>query len=315
MSLDVMKLSAQLQNIVHGSSCTLVVPGFLLLGSAVMLAYRQVTEGLYDLPLNGFLANIMLQMMPLVALKAKIYTCNDRVSLVPLVLVKTLLMHVVLEIMRICSQVAQGVGNGKLNLCVDSGNLILALIILRVCFEFPLSPARVLEHHDVRNLIALAIGAAFVSEAFFIYVQPSWMSEATRQYTKEGLVFSKVFFVASNYVDIVAIMPLVWRIYQAENELDDCAVGTVVSAEAKRQVQYFFAFLVCFYAYDDVIDPVMSLLDEPLAMMAHAAHFMLLLDFAGFFLFQASQVGTSTVAKERGEQLQGLLAEGAFEDD
>lgn len=312
MSLSV---SAQISNLVHGSNCTLVVPGILLTVSAGLLAYRQATEGLYDLPLNGFLGCILLQMLPLVALKAKIYTCNDRVSLVPLVLVKTLLMHIFLEIMRISSQAANGIEGNKLNVAVDVLNLVLGVAILRVSFDFPMTLQSFLQHHDVRNLLGLAVSAAFVSEAFFVYVEPSWMSEATRHYIKDGLVFSKVFFVASNYVDIVATMPIVWRLYRAESEMDDCVVGTMVSLEAKKQMQYFFAFLVSFYAYDDVIDPVLTLLDEPLAMMAHAAHFMLVLDFAAFFLFQANQAGTSTVAKERGEQLQGLLAEGAFDDD
>mmetsp|Transcript_79217 Transcript_79217/g.183825 ORF Transcript_79217/g.183825 Transcript_79217/m.183825 type:complete len:316 (+) Transcript_79217:94-1041(+) len=314
MALDVMQMLNQLQNFVHGSTCTLVLPGMLLVASAVMLAYRHVTEDRFDLPLNGFLANILLQMMPLVALKAKIWSCNDRVSLVPLVLVKTLLMHVILGIMRILSQVLQGGHISRLQLGFDTACLVSALAILRYVFEFPLSLTRVLEQRDVRNLVILATGAAFLSEAFFIYIQPSWMSEATRVYTSDGLSASKVFFVAANYVDIVAFMPVVWRLYQADNELEDCAVGTVVSVEARRQVQLFFIFVGSFYLWDDVIDPIMGLLEEPVAMMAHAAHFMLLLDFAGFFIFQVGNPNTGGL-KERGEQLQGLLSPGALDQD
>jgi len=311
MALDVMQAYNQLQQLVHGSGCTLVLPGVLLVTSAIMLAYRHVTEDRFDMPLNGFLANILIQMMPLVALKAKVWSCTDRVSLVPLVLVKTLLMHVILGIMRILSQLIDANRLGRLQLCLDSGLLIAALVILRYVFEFPLSPSRILEQRDVRNLVALACTAAFISEAFFVYIQPSMMSESSRIY-KQSLDFSKVFFVAANYVDIVAFMPVVWRLYQADNELEDCAVGTVVSVEAKRQVQTFFAFVISFYMWDDVIDPIMNLLEEPVAMMAHAAHFMLLLDFAGFFIFQVGN--PSTGVKEKGEQLQGLLSE-TGEDD
>mmetsp|Transcript_615 Transcript_615/g.1929 ORF Transcript_615/g.1929 Transcript_615/m.1929 type:complete len:315 (-) Transcript_615:92-1036(-) len=314
MALDVNTVVGHVQNFVHGSACTLVLPGSLLLVSAAMLTYRHVTEDRFDLPLNGFLANIMLQMLPLIALKIKIWSCNDRVSLVPLVLVKTILMHVILGIMRVLSQVIAGVHLGRMQLAFDVVLLVAAVTILRYVFEFPLSPMRILEQRDVRNLVGLAVSAAFLSEAFFVYVQPMWLSEATRLYTSEGLRASKVFFAASNYVDIVAFMPVVWRLYQADNELEDCAVGTVVSVEARRQVQLFFLFVGTFYLWDDVIDPIMNLLDEPVAMMAHAAHFMLLVDFAGFFIFQVGNPTTGGT-KERGEQLQGLLAEGGLEED
>lgn len=308
-----MKTINQLQNVVHGSGCTLVLPGILLAASACMLAYRHVTEDRYDLPLNGFLANILLQMMPLVALKAKIWSCNDRVSLVPLVLVKTILMHVILGVMRILSQVMQGGHISRMQMGFDVATLLAALAILRYVFDFPLTLTQILEQRDVRNLVALAMMAAYLSEAIFIYLPTSWVNEATRVYTSEGLTASKVFFVGANYVDIVAFMPVVWRLYQADNELEDCAVGTVVSMEARRQVQFFFLFVGAFYLWDDVIDPIMSLLEEPVAMMAHAAHFMLLLDFAGFFIFQVGNPNTGV--KERGEQLQGLLSEGGIDSD
>ena len=67
---------------VHGSSCTLVVPGILLVAASMPLeafrrpfaarlcVYRQMTEDTSDLPLTGFLATILLSMLPLMALKA-----------------------------------------------------------------------------------------------------------------------------------------------------------------------------------------------------------------------------------------------------
>jgi len=306
------------QNFVHGSGCTLVLPGMLLLASAALLAYRQMTEERSDQPLNGFLANIMLQMLPLVALKAKIWSCNDRVSLVPLVLVRTLLMHVILGIMRVVSQVGVGLQNAnKASVTVDFVLTVSAIAILHYAFEFPLTIKSLLDQRDVRNLVLLATGAAVLSEGFFVMVPPSWLSEASRQYAANNLEASKVFFVASNYIDIVAFMPVVWRLYQADNELEDCSAGVVVSLEAKKQVQLFFIFVIAFYCWDDVIDPIMGGLDEPLAMMAHAAHFMLLLDFAGFFTFQVGNKDAiiSTHNQGYGEQLQGLLSEGNMEDD
>jgi hypothetical protein len=289
-----------------------VIPGAMLLTSAGLLAYRGFTEENHDHPLNGFLANILLQMMPLIALKAKIWSCNDRVSLVPLVLCKTLLMHVTLGFLRILSTFVQGYDeNSRLTLGVDIATFLGALAVLKWEFEFPMNPLHWIEHQDVRNLVVLAGGAAFCSHAFFVFLQPSWMSDTTRAQSSQGLHVPSVLFTFANYVDIIAFMPVVWRLYQAE-ELDDCAMGATVSLEARRQVRMFFLFVVAFYSWDDVIDPIMTLLEEPLAMMAHAAHFMLLLDFAGFFIFQ---VGQPTTVKEHGDQLQGLLSKDDDDDD
>jgi len=305
MVKDAASVSLRLSDIVHASQCTLVVPGVLFAASAAMLVYRGVTEEEFDLPLNSFLFNILLQMVPLIALKLKIFTCSDRVSLVPLVLVKTLIMHVAMLSLRVTSELLQNANLGQRQLAFDVIALAGALAVLSLRFDIAPNPARMLEHRDVRSLVGLALAAALAAEAFFVYVEPPWTSpHMTRMYSREGLVLSKVLFVASNYVDIVAFMPVVWRLYQIENELDDCGVGTFVCDESKRQVQYFFAFTCLFYLMEDVIEPYMSSGDEPLAMMAHAGHFMLLMDFAGFFTFH---VATPAVAKDRGEQMQGLL--------
>jgi len=203
----------------------------------------------------------------------------------------------------------------------DCGILVGCIATLKYVIGFNITPASLMQHTDVRNLILLAVAAATFSEGFFVVFQPSWMSESSRIYSRDGLVLSKVMFVSSNYVDIVAFMPVVWRLYQVENEADDYSVGTHVSEETKRQVKFFFLFVIGFYSWDDVIDPIMSLMSEPIAMMAHAAHFCLLLDFACFFLFQVStpnlgaKDGSEKLMKERGEQLQGLLSEEGLEDD
>lgn len=61
---------AELHDFLHGSSCTLVVPGILLVAASMLCVYRQMTEDTSDLPLTGFLATILLSMLPLMALKA-----------------------------------------------------------------------------------------------------------------------------------------------------------------------------------------------------------------------------------------------------
>jgi len=249
-------------------------------------------------------------MLPLMALKAKIWTCNDRVSLVPMVLVKTLLMHAALEVLRIVSAMLEGwnaIVRNKWNFMFDSFMFVCAFAALRLVFEIPITPQYFFEHRDVRNLVFMAIGVAAASEAFFALVIPnSSMSSGAA-----GLSLANILFASANYVDVLGFMPVVWRLYQAENALDDFAVGTMVSLEARQQVRVFFAFVCSFYLWDDVLEPCWSLTDEPVAMMAHAAHFIMLIDFAGFFLFQVSN---PTTTKEKGEQLQGLLDEDAQDD-
>lgn len=306
----------QVQAVMHNSTFTLVLPGVLFIVSMVLLFYRGVTQEHTDLPLNGFLANIMLQMLPLVMLKVKIWSCADRISLVPIVLCKTGLMHLLLGIFRVSSSLIDlyyGELHNKLPFAVDIGVTLLAAALLKYEFEFPLDPRHWILHVDVRNLTMLAMAAAFITEVGFNFVPSSWMSEATAKYFQSPMEPAKVLFTSANYMDIVAIFPIVWRLYQAEQEMDDYSIGVQVSNKSKRQMKMFFLFLGCFYGWDDVIDPVMTLLDEPLALMAHAVHFVLVLDFAGFFIFQADNTASSQEnAVERGEQL-GLLSQ--EEDD
>jgi len=316
MANDSQPLMTTVQTFVYGSACTLVLPGVLFVISAVLVGYRGITQEHSDMPLAGFLANIMLQMTPLIALKIKIWMAADRVSLVPLVLAKTLMIHATLEFLRISSQVIHPRTIPKLPLAVDFVGLFSALALLKYEFEYPINPMVWAQHIDVRNLVALACGASLVTEVGFAFIPEAWMDETTKLYFQDPLEPGKVMFTAANYIDIVAFMPIVWRLYKAENELEEAAVGTTVSDKAKRQVRMFFLFVGAFYLWDDVIDPIMGLLDEPVAMMAHAAHFMLLLDFAGFFTFQVSQpasLASKELNMERGEQLQGLLSQ--EEDD
>merc|ERR1712050_4517 len=103
--------------------------------------------------------------------------------------------------------------------------MLAGLALLRGGFELQLSPFRLLEHKDVTNLVGLAILAAFCTEAFFIYLEPKWLyglfggsnsDISPSPEFRKGLSLTKVMFVSSNYVDIVAFMPVVWRLYQVE---------------------------------------------------------------------------------------------------
>jgi len=193
----------------------------------------------------------------------------------------------------------------RLTTACDLSLLIAALYILVTEFGFTMNPLQWLEHTDVRNLVILACAAAFFFESYLSLLPSALIPSKMQAAVKPEFDMSAIFFTSANYLDIVAFMPVVWRLYQVE-ELEESQIGTMVTSGAKRQLQLFFLFIAAFYMHDDVLDPVLNLLDEPIAMMGHAAHFMLVLDVMGFFAFQANNVG-STV-QEHGEQLHGLLA-------
>jgi len=288
----------------------MLLPGAALLTAVGLLTYQHATQDAFDHPLSSFLANILLQMLPLVALKMKIYSCGDRVSLVPRVLVKTLLMHLILEVIRIASQVSRNFPMGMGQFTFDVGAFVACVGILHFTFHFQWAFARISEHRDVLNLVLMAVMGAVATEVACLYIPSSWVNEWTRMYTAEGFQLSKVLFTSANYVDILAFMPVVLALYKAESALDEYSAGASIPAEARTQVLQVFGFIVAFYSWDDVIDPIQSLLFEPIVMMAHAAHFVLLLDFACFFIFQVW-----TPSSVKGEQLQGLLENGMEQDD
>jgi hypothetical protein len=265
-----------------------------------------------------FLAAILMQMLPLIALKLKIYACGDRLALVPRVIVKTLLMHLVLAAIRCLPNFPpMNTWNRLWNqdlytaqFWFDVGALIACFLLLRNVFGYQFHLRSIIEEREVRNLCGMAIVGAAATEVGCLYLPERWLSEGTKAYIQDVDITGKIVFTAANFIDVLAFMPVVWKLYQAEN--DDDSAGCQVHEEARRQVLLFFAFVCGFYSWDDVIDPIRSYAkQESVALLAHGAHFILLLDFAAFFIMQVW-----APSKEKGEQLQGLLQEvDNFDDD
>lgn len=308
---DVMTKVAQGES--SASNGSMIVPGAAFLGVCGIVTYHHATQESYEHAMSHFLIAIFMQMLPLLALKMKIYACGDRLSLVPKTLVKTLLMHAFLSILRVAPQCYRITSNTKalwnLQFAFDAAMLVACFFLLRNVFGFQWSLRSVVDEREVRNLVLMGVLGAAATEVGCTYIPENWLSDGTKEYIREGDVLNKILFTAANYVDVLAFMPVVWKLYQAESD-DDYTSGTQVEEGARKQVLLFFAFVVGFYSWDDVIDPIRNIaMEEPIAMMAHAAHFVLLLDFACFFIFQ---VWTPSSAK--GEQLQGLLQPGSLED-
>ena len=52
-----------------------------------------------------------------------------------------------------------------MNFTFDVVMLVCAVTALKVVFVVPLTPQYILDHRDVRNLVGMALGVAFISEA------------------------------------------------------------------------------------------------------------------------------------------------------
>lgn len=301
------------QPLMHESSCTIVVPGVLLSVASFLMCYRVATEEKHDAPLTGFLGQLVLQMLPMIALKYKMWTLSDRVSLVPKVLVKTLLMHLFVIVLRIIYLIL------KQSFDFDKFFVYQILLGMAVCwtlknhFNFSFSPGAFLEHVDVRNILVLACACAFASEFVVLFIEPRFASFSAYEFMQEGMKPRTLVLTASNYLDIVAFMPAVWKLYVVEKEFEDTPQGTMVSYEEQQQSKWFFAIVFAFYAWDDALYPNFVMQNvETMVLVGHAAHLVLLLDFVGFFLFQVKNAGVGAV---KTEQMHGLLERGFDDSD
>jgi|EP00927_Polykrikos_kofoidii_P056598 hypothetical protein len=307
---DVLKNVAQSPG-EKGSFGSMVVPGASGLALIGILTYHHATQDGYDHTMSHFLAIVFLQMFPLIALKMKIYACGDRLSLVPRVLVKTLLMHLILAVFRMAPEFFRK--NQRftgVQFLFDASAFVTCFIILKQVFNYKFSLRCIVDEREVRSLCTMAVLAAAATEFGIYYLPESWMSRETLYYVQDQDMLGKIIFTSANYIDVVAFVPVVWTLYRVDSD-DDSSTGTQVPQEARKEVLLFFFFVVGFYSWDDVIDPIRTLsMQYSLAIMAHGAHYVLLLDFACFFIFQVWAPSSS-----KGEQLQGLLEAGFEEDD
>jgi len=277
------------QTLLYVRGGTVAISCILLIIAFAIVIYSQMLER-RDISLNAFLASILLQMMPLVWLKAKLWRCRDTVGVVPSVLEKTLMMHGILLAIRISSGLAPSpLSRANVDFIVDLGTLFVVIVVLRTGFDFPNSLTPLSTHSDVWNLVFAALVLAVALEAFFVYVLPRWSNV---EYISDTMLVSNMLLAASNYVDVLTFVPALWRLHRVENDFEVAVAGVGVPLEVRRQVWLFLTFVACFYLWDDVIHPSMSTFDEPLVLMAHAVHFVLLMDFAAFFCIRGLQVFT-----------------------
>jgi len=248
-----------------------VVPGMLLSAAGCLLIHYHLTEEIdgHD-QLKNFLALIIIQMLPLVALEMKIMSCADPVGLFCKFATPVTLVHAIFLTMRLCmwdhydssALIYSGVG------------LAAALITLHKGFKE--SPLRIIQCRNVWVLVFLALVAAFATHIIdsFMNPLPAWRVRVWNDLFKDLLNTSNM------YIELMGFVPAVWMVYcQDQRSFDDTD-----SVSSKRKATAFFLFLFTFYVTEDVMQAWDVVGVYPAAACAHMLHFVLLCDFGCYVL-------------------------------
>lgn len=278
-------------------SNSLVLPGVLLILSSVFVLYRHLTQGLSMLGLRDSGTLIVQQMVPMVVLKLKLYAVNDRVGMLRRFSTKVLLMHLVFLSTRVTAEIiliAVGAGWSHIvsiyswDFINDITSLIALVSILKRYFGFERGLLHISEHPDVVALVILACGAGTAMESIDALLD--WKLYAQKRPFIDNIIVA-LLFAQAEYMEVLTFMPAVWLLIRME---PDAAVfkglrsgaNSEEFAAIRKQTTVFFTWLVGFYVTEDLICPALLRGKETLILCGHAAHFLLLLDFSGFFLYQ-----------------------------
>jgi len=250
-----------------------VVPGTLLLLASSLVVYRHMTHETdgQDV-LKTFLAMILVQMLPLVALEVKITSCADPVGLFCKFAGPVTLTHGIFLVMRVCMFFNHG---QSYMIRAILGSLGAFICILQ---GFRQHWTSVFQYHSVWNLIGLCLVASVFTQTLDASMNPpeAWMEEPSW-----AELFTKMTDTAIDYIEICAFVPAVWMVYREDQNAGRFQVDSI---DTKRVSTAFFLFLVGFYLVEDVLSAYQAWNFSGLASAAHLAHFVLLADFACYVL-------------------------------
>lgn len=260
---------------------THVLPSVLLLAAIGMVMYWTFWKNMADpndYQNRNFLGFTALQMAIILALKAKIMRCADCVAVLSRTAIKVLLVHACFLFLRLFTIyfIDDLTGFWEYDSSIDTGvnfvALISSLIILNVVFEVQLcSLASFWDHLDVLALLVFA----FSCTGYNMYTAPHRLNKLD------------IITFLCNSVECLTYMPAARLITM------DIKAETFVPISRhtgqSRAMNYLF-WMLCFYTYEDVINPMLTLMSESapgILMAAHFVHFGMLMDFAGLFLVAA----------------------------
>lgn len=284
VGLEALNLANQSQKILQ-KSVAVILPLMLMLGGVGTIVYRFATydEGGSD-AVKGFLVMVWVQLLPMTALKFKTWLCADRASLMPTALVKTMMMHVAVQVFRMIYHVYAHISDSFMKVAMwqqafDAITLVMALYILFREFGVKVGALAskdsfvhsIKEHSDVLTTIAGGCCAAIIVDV----VAPLDGKSARLIWILNDL---------ANYMELLAFVPVA-RIVCLENAVEESTPGTNVVEGDRRKANMVMAFILAFYFWDDIVFTV-GTSEIPLVAAAKAAHFVMLIDFAGHFVLQ-----------------------------
>lgn len=248
-----------------------------------------------------FLGGTFLQMTPLLAIKYKMLRFEDRVAVLCRFGMKVLTMHGSLFLLNVAVYpVISFVGQSPYDALVNSGCFIVTLLTLHVGFNFSLLHLHKQEFRDVQLVWCMALALGCIINAMY-----------AKKWTLVDFCVSQC-----NALELLTFMPALWMLWTMNQNVEMFA--PLPENSSHKQATFFCIFVVTFYFHEDILGP---LGDEDLfghemakfAIMGHGFHFMVLLDFAIFFLFQAwspKQIKNEDIQKPKLEEsTDGLVSQ------
>lgn len=238
--------------------------------------------------MREFLGCEVLQLLPLVIIKHKIVWSQDRINVLSRFVTNVLIMHVSLFAIRVWTYpivVADIDLQDDQYVVINLVSLIGAFSVLTFGFNFNWSALFSEEHRDVHWIHVVALVQAAVTQL---------VDKETR--------YNPGFFLIRicNAIEIYTFMPAVFQLYRMQVCME--VFAPLPEKSAQRQATAFFIFLTIFYVHEDLLVAQ----DLPLCPTGHILHLLMLLDFGGFFLFQAFNSNFHSRNDVKGEQLKPI---------
>lgn len=241
----------------------------------------------------------LVQMAPLLILKRNLLRCPDRVPIISRFACKALIMHILLFAYRVGLFFSglDDTGSDPVDVWINVFFCIANFAVLVLVFEVQFKELW-FDNSDVAILHFLA----FLCSVYLDFHDKQKGAKTNEAHMK---------FVATefcNQIEIVAFFNAAWVIYRMGDQL---RFSPIPEANAQMRAKCFFAFLFFYYMYEDIIIPQQMPLERE-GRFAFACtrvlHFLVLQDFAVFFLSQAhtwkvSKPDPEMVKKESVEML------------
>jgi len=248
---------------------SMLLPGLLLLLSAILVIYEHMTSDRRDY--RTFLMLVLATMVPLAYIDTKISSRPDPIGLLCSFGGRVLLMHCCFLVFRFRLLWYPNVF--YLNL-INVVGFIASSLAVAVGFIPLLSSAAI---RDVVIMVILVLVVAAVTEV------TTWGLHLSKALPQSLLL--EIAGTASEYGEILSFVPAVWIVFRADKK--DSAPSQVTPSQARFAATAFFSFLVGFYFFEDVVAAVMTFNEEMKGAIAHILHFLLLSDLASFLLISA----------------------------